>query len=182
MAFATFSFSLPTRSRLFPLSIGAGISYLIGATLAEPLGWAALAVTVIGIIGAWFFKSRNRQTFSYFFSIFSIFKRYLIKQKPPKTVDFQQFREVSFYILNNNILLIIIYRYFCAFFTHYCILSGYLKLLFIREIIKSITPRLNHTFRWGFNKAIESVNIIICWCGKSYCSYCPKNCINYIMD
>ena len=102
--------------------------------------------------------------------------------KPPKTVDFQQFREVSFYILNNNILLIIIYRYFCAFFTHYCILSGYLKLLFIREIIKSITPRLNHTFRWGFNKAIESVNIIICWCGKSYCSYCPKNCINYIMD
>lgn len=130
----------------------------------------------------WFFKSRNRQTFSYFFSIFSIFKRYLIKQKPPKTDDFQQFREVSFYILNNNILLIIIYRYFCAFFTHYCILSGYLKLLFIREIIKSITPRLNHTFRWGFNKAIESVNIIICWCGKSYCSYCPKNCINYIMD
>ena len=166
---------LPTA--LFNLC-GRGVHF--GATYS--LGWAALAVTVIGIIGAWFFKSRNRQTFSYFFSIFSIFKRYLIKQKPPKTVDFQQFREVSFYILNNNILLIIIYRYFCAFFTHYCILSGYLKLLFIREIIKSITPRLNHTFRWGFNKAIESVNIIICWCGKSYCSYCPKNCINYIMD
>jgi tRNA U34 5-carboxymethylaminomethyl modifying GTPase MnmE/TrmE len=45
------------------LSIGAGISYLVGATLAGPLGWAAIAVTAIGIIGARFFKSRDKQEY-----------------------------------------------------------------------------------------------------------------------
>lgn len=45
------------------LSIGAGISYLVGAALAGPLGWAAIAVTAIGIIGAWFFKSRDKQEY-----------------------------------------------------------------------------------------------------------------------
>lgn len=45
------------------LSIGAGISYLVGAALAGPLGWAAIAVTAIGIIGAWFFKSRRKKEY-----------------------------------------------------------------------------------------------------------------------
>lgn len=45
------------------LSIGAGISYLVGAALAGPLGWAAIAVTAIGIIGAWFFKSRDKKEY-----------------------------------------------------------------------------------------------------------------------
>lgn len=45
------------------LSIGAGISYLVGATLAGPLGWTAIAVTAIGILGAWFSKSRDKQEY-----------------------------------------------------------------------------------------------------------------------
>ena len=45
------------------LSIGAGISYLVGATLAGPLGWTAIAVTAIGILGAWVSKSRDKQEY-----------------------------------------------------------------------------------------------------------------------
>jgi len=44
------------------LSIGSGISYLVGgAALAGPLGWAAIAFTAIGIIGSWFFKSKDKK-------------------------------------------------------------------------------------------------------------------------
>ena len=45
------------------LSIGTGISYLVGAALTGPLGWAAIAATTIGIIGDWFFKSRDKQEY-----------------------------------------------------------------------------------------------------------------------
>lgn len=43
------------------LSIAAGIAYLLGAAVAGPLGWAALAVSAIGIGGSFFFKSRDEQ-------------------------------------------------------------------------------------------------------------------------
>ena len=43
------------------LSIAAGIAYLLGAAIAGPLGWAALAVGGIGTIGSFFFKSRNQR-------------------------------------------------------------------------------------------------------------------------
>lgn len=45
------------------LSIAASISFLVGGALAGPLGWAALATTGIGIIGAWFFKSRDKKEY-----------------------------------------------------------------------------------------------------------------------
>lgn len=45
------------------LSIAAGIAYLVGATVAGPLGWAALAVTGIGIAGSFLFKSRDKKEF-----------------------------------------------------------------------------------------------------------------------
>lgn len=45
------------------LSIAAGIAYLVGATVAGPLGWAALAVSVIGIGGSFLFKSRDKKEF-----------------------------------------------------------------------------------------------------------------------
>lgn len=41
------------------LSIAAGIAYLFGATVAGPLGWAALAVSGIGVLGSLLFKSRD---------------------------------------------------------------------------------------------------------------------------
>lgn len=41
------------------LSIAAGIAYLLGATVAGPLGWAALAVSGIGVLGSLLFKSRD---------------------------------------------------------------------------------------------------------------------------
>ena len=43
------------------LSIGAGVAYFVGAAAAGPLGWAALAVTGIGILGSYFFKSRDKK-------------------------------------------------------------------------------------------------------------------------
>ena len=43
------------------LTIGAGIAWLIGAAATGPLGWAALAVTGIGILGSFFFESRNKK-------------------------------------------------------------------------------------------------------------------------
>lgn len=43
------------------LSIAAGIAYLVGAAAAGPLGWAALAVSAIGIGGSFLFKSRDKQ-------------------------------------------------------------------------------------------------------------------------
>ena len=43
------------------LSIAWGITTLIGATAAGPLGWAALAVSVIGFLGSYLFKSRDRK-------------------------------------------------------------------------------------------------------------------------
>ena len=45
------------------LSIAAGIAYLVGAAAAGPLGWAALAVSVIGIGGSFLFKSRDKKEF-----------------------------------------------------------------------------------------------------------------------
>lgn len=45
------------------LSIAAGIAYLIGAAASGPLGWAALAVSVIGIGGSFLFKSRDKKEF-----------------------------------------------------------------------------------------------------------------------
>ncbi|WP_333657125.1 GTPase domain-containing protein [Tissierella praeacuta] len=45
------------------LSIAAGIAYLVGAASAGPLGWAALAVTGIGILGSFLFRSRDRKEF-----------------------------------------------------------------------------------------------------------------------
>lgn len=45
------------------LSIAAGIAYLVGATVVGPLGWAALAVTGIGITGSFLFKSRDKKEF-----------------------------------------------------------------------------------------------------------------------
>ncbi len=45
------------------LSIAAGIAYLVGATVAGPLGWAALAVSAIGIGGSFLFKSRDKKEF-----------------------------------------------------------------------------------------------------------------------
>ena len=43
------------------LTIGAGIAWLAGATLAGPLGWAAIAVTAVGILGSFFFESREKK-------------------------------------------------------------------------------------------------------------------------
>ncbi len=43
------------------LSVGAGIAFLFGSALAGPLGWAAIAVTAVGSIGAIFFKSRDKK-------------------------------------------------------------------------------------------------------------------------
>ncbi|EOU1694282.1 hypothetical protein PMZ65_06745 [Clostridium perfringens] len=40
------------------MSIGTGIAFLAGATLFTPLGWAALGVSIIGIVGSFLFKSR----------------------------------------------------------------------------------------------------------------------------
>ena len=45
------------------LSIAAGIAYLIGATATGPLGWAALAVSVIGMGGSFLFKSRDKKEY-----------------------------------------------------------------------------------------------------------------------
>ncbi len=45
------------------LSIAAGIAYLFGAAIAGPLGWAAFAVTVIGIGGSFLFKSREKKEY-----------------------------------------------------------------------------------------------------------------------
>lgn len=45
------------------LSIAAGIAYLVGAAAAGPLGWAALAVSVIGIGGSFLFKSRDKKEY-----------------------------------------------------------------------------------------------------------------------
>lgn len=45
------------------LSIAAEIAYLVGAAAAGPLGWAALAVSVIGIGGSFLFKSRDKKEF-----------------------------------------------------------------------------------------------------------------------
>ena len=45
------------------LSIAAGIAYLVGAAAAGPLGWAALAVSVVGIGGSFLFKSRDKKEF-----------------------------------------------------------------------------------------------------------------------
>ncbi len=45
------------------LSIAAGIAYLVGATVAGPLGWAALVVSAIGIGGSFLFKSRDKKEF-----------------------------------------------------------------------------------------------------------------------
>ena len=43
------------------LSIAWGIATLIGATAAGPLGWAALAVSGIGFLGSYIFKSRDKK-------------------------------------------------------------------------------------------------------------------------
>ena len=43
------------------LSIASGVSFLIGSALAGPLGWGALAVSVIGTIGSFLFKSREKK-------------------------------------------------------------------------------------------------------------------------
>lgn len=43
------------------LSIVAGIAYLVGSTMAGPLGWAAIAVSVLGVIGSFLFKSRDKK-------------------------------------------------------------------------------------------------------------------------
>ncbi|MDM0928342.1 GTPase domain-containing protein [Clostridium perfringens] len=43
------------------LSIGAGIAFLAGATLFTPLGWAALGASIIGIVGSFLFKSRDKK-------------------------------------------------------------------------------------------------------------------------
>lgn len=45
------------------LSIATGIAYLVGATVAGPLGWAALIVSVIGVGGSFLFKSRDKKEF-----------------------------------------------------------------------------------------------------------------------
>ncbi|MEW9124707.1 MAG: GTPase domain-containing protein [Thermotaleaceae bacterium] len=45
------------------LSISAGIAYFVGAASAGPLGWAALTVTGIGILGSFLFKSRDKKEF-----------------------------------------------------------------------------------------------------------------------
>ena len=45
------------------LSIAWGIATLIGATAAGPLGWAALAVSGIGILGSYLFKSRDKKEY-----------------------------------------------------------------------------------------------------------------------
>lgn len=45
------------------LSAGTTIAYLLGATLAGPLGLSAIAVAVVGMIGSWFFKSRDTKEF-----------------------------------------------------------------------------------------------------------------------
>lgn len=45
------------------LSIAATIASLIGAAAAGPLGWAALAVSVIGIGGSFLFKSRGKKEY-----------------------------------------------------------------------------------------------------------------------
>lgn len=45
------------------LSIAAGIVYLVGAAVAGPLGWAALAVSVIGVGGSFLLKSRDKKEF-----------------------------------------------------------------------------------------------------------------------
>lgn len=45
------------------LSIATGIAYLVGATVAGPLGWAALIVSVIGVGGSFMFKSRDKKEF-----------------------------------------------------------------------------------------------------------------------
>lgn len=45
------------------LSIAAGIAYIIGAASAGPLGWAALAVAGIGILGSFLFKSRDKKEY-----------------------------------------------------------------------------------------------------------------------
>lgn len=43
------------------LSIAWGIATLIGTAAAGPIGWAALAVSVIGFMGSYLFKSRDKQ-------------------------------------------------------------------------------------------------------------------------
>lgn len=43
------------------LTIGAGIAWLAGAAIAGPLGWIALGVSALGILGSFFFKSRQRK-------------------------------------------------------------------------------------------------------------------------
>ena len=43
------------------LSIAAGIAYFVGAASAGPIGWAALIVSAIGIVGSVFFKSRDEK-------------------------------------------------------------------------------------------------------------------------
>ncbi|MCI5596248.1 MAG: 50S ribosome-binding GTPase [Lachnospiraceae bacterium] len=45
------------------LSIAAGIAYLVGAAAAGPLGWAALAVSVLRIGGSLLFKSRDEKEY-----------------------------------------------------------------------------------------------------------------------
>ena len=45
------------------LTIVAGILYLVGAAVAGPLGWTALAVSVIGIGVSFLFKSRDKKEF-----------------------------------------------------------------------------------------------------------------------
>lgn len=45
------------------LSIAAGIACIIGAASAGPLGWAALAVAGIGILGSFLFKSRDKKEY-----------------------------------------------------------------------------------------------------------------------
>lgn len=45
------------------LSIAWGIATLIGAAAAGPLGWAALAVSGIGILGSYLFKSREKKEY-----------------------------------------------------------------------------------------------------------------------
>ena len=45
------------------LSIAAGVAYLVGAAAAGPLGWATLAVSVIGVGGSFLFKSREKKEF-----------------------------------------------------------------------------------------------------------------------
>ena len=45
------------------LTIGAGIAWLAGATIAGPLGWAAIGVAALGVIGSFFFKSRDKKEY-----------------------------------------------------------------------------------------------------------------------